>query len=77
VRAGEEVFSGETSIDQIKRTFADLTDHLWRSQHFPHGVVLLTGTGVVPDESFTLAANDRVTITISGIGTLENTVAVV
>lgn len=76
-RAGEEVFSGETSIDQIKRTFADLTDHLWRSQHFPHGVVLLTGTGVVPDESFTLAANDRVTITISGIGTLENTVAVV
>ena len=76
-RAGTTVFSGETGIDQIKRSFADLTDHLWRSQHFPHGVVLLTGTGVVPDESFTLAANDRVTITISGIGTLENTVVVV
>ena len=76
-RGGETVFAGETGIDQIKRTFADLIDHLWRSQHFPHGVVLLTGTGVVPDESFTLAANDHVTITISGIGTLDNTVAVV
>ncbi len=76
-RGGKAVFAGETGIDQIKRSFADLTDHLWRSQHFPHGVVLLTGTGVVPDESFTLAANDRVTITISGIGTLENTVVVV
>ena len=76
-RGGETVFAGETGINQIKRTFADLIDHLWRSQHFPHGVVLLTGTGVVPDESFTLAANDHVTITISGIGTLENTVAVV
>jgi 2-dehydro-3-deoxy-D-arabinonate dehydratase len=77
VRGGQTVFSGETGIDQIKRTFADLIDHLWRSQHFPHGVVLLTGTGVVPDESFTLRAGDRVTITISGIGTLENSVTVV
>lgn len=76
-RGGETVFAGETGVDQIKRTFADLREHLWRSQHFPQGVVLLTGTGVVPDESFTLAANDHVTITISGIGTLENTVAVV
>ncbi|MDA0970311.1 MAG: fumarylacetoacetate hydrolase family protein [Planctomycetota bacterium] len=76
-RGGETVFSGETGVDQIKRSFADLREHLWRSQHFPQGVVLLTGTGVVPDESFTLAANDHVTITISGIGTLENTVAVV
>jgi 2-dehydro-3-deoxy-D-arabinonate dehydratase len=76
-RGGETVFAGETGVDQIKRTFADLREHLWRSQHFPQGVVLLTGTGVVPDESFTLAANDHVTITISGIGTLENTVTVV
>lgn len=76
-RGGQTVFGGETTIDQIKRTFDDLIDHLWRSQHFPHGVVLLTGTGVVPDESFTLQANDHVTIAISGIGTLENTVAVV
>lgn len=76
-RGGQAVFAGETRIDQIKRTFADLVDHLWRSQRFPHGVVLLTGTGVVPDESFTLAADDQVSITISGIGTLANTVTVV
>lgn len=76
-RGGQTVFAGETRIDQIKRTFADLIDHLWRSQRFPHGVVLLTGTGVVPDESFTLAADDHVSITISGIGTLANTVMVV
>ncbi len=76
-RAGSEVFSGESGIQQIKRPFADLTDHLWKSQSFPHGVILLTGTGVVPDESFTLAAGDRVTIGVSGIGSLSNTVEVV
>ena len=76
-RAGREVFSGSTGVDQIKRSFAELADYLWRSQSFPHGVVLLTGTGVVPDESFTLAAGDRVAITIDGIGTLDNAVLVV
>jgi 2-dehydro-3-deoxy-D-arabinonate dehydratase len=76
-RGGNEVFAGQTRIDQIKRTFADLIGFLRRSQTFPHGAVLLTGTGVVPDESFTLAAGDRVTITISGIGRLENHVVVV
>ena len=76
-RGGREVFSGQTRIDQIKRSFTELTDYLWRSQSFPHGVVLLTGTGVVPDESFTLAAGDRVTITIDGIGMLSNSVTIV
>jgi 2-dehydro-3-deoxy-D-arabinonate dehydratase len=76
-RGGCEVFSGQTRIDQIKRSFTELTDHLWRSQSFPHGVVLLTGTGVVPDESFTLAPGDRVTIAIDGIGTLSNSVTIV
>lgn len=76
-RGGREVFAGTTRIDQIKRSFTELAEYLWRSQSFPNGVVLLTGTGVVPDESFTLAAADRVTITIDGIGTLENAVAVV
>ena len=76
-RQGGTVFAGSTSVGQIKRTFADLIEHLWRSQSFPHGVVLLTGTGVVPDESFTLAAGDRVTITIDAIGTLVNEVVVV
>jgi 2-dehydro-3-deoxy-D-arabinonate dehydratase len=76
-REEREVFAGETRIDQIKRTFADLIGHLRRSQTFPHGAVLLTGTGVVPDESFTLAPGDRVTITVSGIGQLQNDVVVV
>jgi 2-dehydro-3-deoxy-D-arabinonate dehydratase len=76
-REGREVFAGTTRVDQIKRSFAELADYLWRSQSFPHGVVLLTGTGVVPDESFTLAAGDCVTITVDGIGTLENTVRIV
>jgi 2-dehydro-3-deoxy-D-arabinonate dehydratase len=76
-RAGATVFTGTTGVDRIRRSFADLTGHLWRSQSFPHGVVLLTGTGVVPDESFTLAADDRVIIEVDGIGRLENRVAVV
>ncbi len=76
-RSGREVFFGRTRIDQIKRSFGELVGYLWRSQSFPHGVVLLTGTGVVPDESFTLALGDRVSITIDGIGTLDNPVAIV
>lgn len=76
-RGGSDVFSGETGVENIKRSFQDLIGHLWRSQSFPRGAVLLTGTGVVPDESFTLQAGDRVTIGISGIGTLANTVQVV
>jgi 2-dehydro-3-deoxy-D-arabinonate dehydratase len=76
-RGGSDVFCGETGVEKIKRSFQDLISHLWRSQSFPRGAVLLTGTGVVPDESFTLQAGDRVTIGISGIGTLVNTVQVV
>jgi len=76
-RDDARVFAGETGVDQIKRSLAELAGWLFRSQRFPDGVVLLTGTGVVPDESFTLAAGDRVTITISGIGTLENVVRTV
>jgi 2-dehydro-3-deoxy-D-arabinonate dehydratase len=74
-RTGTEVFKGETSVAQIKRSFAELIDYLWRSQEFPDGVVLLTGTGVVPGDDFTLRASDVVRITITGIGTLQNTVA--
>ncbi|HEY0864821.1 MAG TPA: fumarylacetoacetate hydrolase family protein [Lacunisphaera sp.] len=77
LRSGRPVFSGETSVGQIKRTFAELADYLCRSQTFPHGAVLLTGTGVVPPDAFTLEAGDSIEITITGIGTLRNTVAVV
>lgn len=76
-RGAAVVFNGETSVGQIKRTFDSLAEFLFRSQSFPHGAVLLTGTGVVPPDNFTLAAGDRVRIRISGIGTLENPVAVV
>ena len=73
-RNEEIVFTGETSVGQIKRSFADLAEFLFRCQNFPQGAVLLTGTGVVPPDDFTLQPGDRVQITISGIGTLENSV---
>jgi 2-dehydro-3-deoxy-D-arabinonate dehydratase len=76
-RRGAVVFAGETRAGQIKRTFAELVEYLFRSQQFPNGAVLLTGAGVVPPDSFTLEADDAVRITISGIGRLENPVAVV
>ena len=77
VRAGGTVFNGETSINNIKRTFDELVGYLYQSQTFPQGAMLLTGTGVVPDDDFTLAAGDVVRIAISGIGTLGNKVGVV
>jgi 2-dehydro-3-deoxy-D-arabinonate dehydratase len=73
-RDGQDVFHGKTSVDQIKRRFSELIDYLWRSQEFPYGVVLLTGTGIVPGDDFTLQPGDRVRINISGIGSIENTV---
>jgi 2-dehydro-3-deoxy-D-arabinonate dehydratase len=76
-RGGDAVFNGETSINNIKRTFDELVDYLCRSQTFSKGAMLLTGTGVVPDDDFTLLANDIIRVTISGIGTLENPAVVV
>lgn len=76
-RADTVVFSGETSVGKIKRTFPELARWLFQSQEFPQGAILLTGTGLVPPNEFTLAAGDHVRIEISGIGVLENTVAVV
>ena len=76
-RAGENVFTGETSVGQIKRQFAELAGYLFRSQDFPHGAVLLTGTGIIPPEQFTLNEGDVVDIEVSGIGVLQNTVTVV
>lgn len=76
-RSGESVFSGQTSVSQMKRKLSDLANWLFRSQTFPNGAMLLTGTGLVPGDNFTLQADDKVRINISGIGTLENHVAVV
>jgi 2-dehydro-3-deoxy-D-arabinonate dehydratase len=71
-RAGKVVFKGETSVGQVKRKFEELAEYLFRSQSFPCGAVLLTGTGVVPPDDFTLQGKDEVEINISGIGTLRN-----
>jgi 2-dehydro-3-deoxy-D-arabinonate dehydratase len=76
-RGGQPVFAGETSPGQIKRAFADMAGYLFRCQAFPHGAVLLTGTGIVPPDSFTLQAGDEVEIGVSGIGTLRNAVVTV
>ncbi len=76
-RAGRVVFAGETQISQIKRGFEELAGYLCRSQEFPHGAVLLTGTGVVPNDDFTLAAGDEVKIYVTGIGQITNPVRVV
>jgi 2-dehydro-3-deoxy-D-arabinonate dehydratase len=74
-RHGKPCFEGRTSIRQMKRTFEDLISYLCREQHFPDGVVLLTGTGIVPPDTFTLQHGDFIDITIPEIGTLRNTVA--
>lgn len=76
-RNGKKVFAGETSVSQIKRQFEELADFLFRCQVFPNGAVLLTGTGIVPPDLFTLRENDIVRIEISGIGVLQNSVVVV
>jgi len=73
-RQGREVFAGQTSTANMKRRFADLGDWLGRANAFPHGVILLTGTGVVPPDDFTLEPGDVVTIDVPKIGQLRNTV---
>ncbi|MDF1826545.1 MAG: fumarylacetoacetate hydrolase family protein [Verrucomicrobiales bacterium] len=73
-RDGNEVFSGETALNQIKRSFEELTEFLFRCNDFARGAYLMTGTGIVPDSDFTLEIDDEITITIEGIGTLTNTV---
>ncbi|QDU43026.1 Fumarylacetoacetate (FAA) hydrolase family protein [Symmachiella dynata] len=73
-RGGNEVFSGETNVDQMARSFEDLISWLGKENDFPHGAILLTGTGIVPPDEFTLEHGDEVAITITGIGTLVNPV---
>ncbi len=74
-RGGEVVFEDTIPISQIKRKFQELVDYLYVEYTFPQGALLMTGTGIVPDSSFTLAAGDEISISITGIGTLTNTVA--
>jgi 2-dehydro-3-deoxy-D-arabinonate dehydratase len=75
LRAGAEAFAGRTSLSQMKRDPQELVDWLFRESTFPNGCYLLTGTGVVPPDSFTLQGGDEVEISIDPIGTLRNAVA--
>jgi 2-dehydro-3-deoxy-D-arabinonate dehydratase len=74
VRGGHVAFSGATTLAELKRAPADLAAYLFRENMFPFGAFLMTGTGIVPPDDFTLAPGDKVRITIDPIGTLENDV---
>jgi 2-dehydro-3-deoxy-D-arabinonate dehydratase len=73
-RDGENVFEGQVSTERIRRTEEELAEYLFREMTFEHGAFLLTGTGIVPPDNFTLRSGDIVRITIEGIGSLENPV---
>jgi 2-dehydro-3-deoxy-D-arabinonate dehydratase len=73
--SGLEVFSGETTTGRMRRGFGELVQWLLRDNPVPAGSVLLTGTGLVPPDDFTLTPGQRVEIEVPGIGTLVNTVA--
>jgi 2-dehydro-3-deoxy-D-arabinonate dehydratase len=73
-RAGRVAFAGETTLAQLKRKPEELVGYLFRDNSFPAGVFLMTGTGIVPPNDFTLAAGDEIRISIAGVGRLVNTV---
>jgi 2-dehydro-3-deoxy-D-arabinonate dehydratase len=73
-RSNADVFRGSTRLSELKRTPGELVGFLFRDNSFPNGCYLLTGTGIVPDSEFTLAAGDEIQITIEPIGTLTNRV---
>jgi 2-dehydro-3-deoxy-D-arabinonate dehydratase len=74
LRSNHPAFYGITTLAELKRDPATLVEYLFRDHSFPHGCFLLTGTGIVPPDSFTLQSKDEISITIEGIGTLTNTV---
>lgn len=75
-RNGETKFTGTISISQMKRKHEELVEFLFRECGFPYGCFLMTGTGIVPPDHFTLDVKDKVSITIDSIGTLINYVNV-
>ena len=72
IRAGATAFQGQTRLSELKRTPEELVEYLFRDNTFPYGCFLLTGTGIVPPDEFTLAVGDKIRITIEPIGTLVN-----
>lgn len=74
-RNSETVFNGSIAISQIKRAFDELVSFVFRECSFPHGCLIMTGTGIVPESDFTLKSGDQIKISIDKIGTLVNDVA--
>lgn len=74
-RQGKAAFTGSTTLAELKREPRELAGFLFRDNSFPQGVFLMTGTGVVPADDFTLSSGDIIRISIDGIGMLENYVA--
>ena len=75
VRDGRAAFEGHTTLTELKRDPKEVASWLFRDNSFPDGAYLMTGTGIVPGDEFTLAHGDLIRISINGIGTLENAVA--
>jgi 2-dehydro-3-deoxy-D-arabinonate dehydratase len=73
-RGGMTAFSGATSTSKLRRTPEELAHYLTRAMRFDDGAFLLTGTGIVPPDDFTLAEGDRITVSVDGVGDLVNTV---
>jgi 2-dehydro-3-deoxy-D-arabinonate dehydratase len=74
-RQGKTVFTGSTTLAELKREPKELAKFLFRDNTFAEGVFLMTGTGIVPANDFTLAHGDAIRVSIEGIGVLENYVA--
>lgn len=68
------VFEGTIALSQMKRTPQELVGFIYRESSFPHGCLIMTGTGIVPGSDFTLQSRDEIKISIDGIGVLVNTV---
>jgi 2-dehydro-3-deoxy-D-arabinonate dehydratase len=74
-RKGSIVFTGDVLISQLKRSPEELVSFVFKECSFPYGCLIMTGTGIVPGNDFTLQSGDEIAITIDHIGTLVNTVA--
>lgn len=74
-RQGKIAFAGSTTLQELKRDPKELVAFLFRDNSFPDGALLMTGTGIIPGDEFTLLSGDEIRITIDGIGTLANHVA--
>ena len=77
VRSGSDIWRAETSLSSLNRSLEELVTYLFRCQNFPYGVILSTGTGIVPPMDVALEAGDSVEIAVNGLGILQNPVVVI